>query len=325
MSKNIVAVMYHGADLDGILSGVIAHRYLHPNNDEVHLFPMDYGDKIPALFEANKNIYRDIYMIDFTNKDVLADELINRKITLIDHHKTAIEDVREKKYPIKTYLIEGVAACRLTFQFFTNINYPLLEREQYAYRELDFEPLFVTLAGEYDIWDHRSPFAMPLNFGIAEDMTFANVAEVYNLTQYCPAAHFDRDGEKVNADKTLTTLVEKGSAVLNFIKGTSDRLNGGVPIKIGGYEGVAFNTHIRSSNISDVIKDNKVIMVWGIKDDPSTVTVSLYGDPEKNLHLIAKKFGGGGHPGACGFQMEVNKFISYLNLQGFAVEDKFAV
>lgn len=55
---NKIAIIYHGADLDGVLSGVIANWKLSfdPNND-ITLIPADYGDnfKLKALDKYDKS------------------------------------------------------------------------------------------------------------------------------------------------------------------------------------------------------------------------------------------------------------------------------
>jgi oligoribonuclease NrnB/cAMP/cGMP phosphodiesterase (DHH superfamily) len=96
-------IIYHRADFDGIFSREIARRFF---GDQAEYIGWDYGDPLPAVpAEAF------VYMIDISVEGLMAHE----HLIWIDHHKSAIE-----KYPatIPGYRIDGVAACRLAWQYF---------------------------------------------------------------------------------------------------------------------------------------------------------------------------------------------------------------
>ena len=99
-------------------------------------------------------------------------------IVWIDHHKSSIESHAKG---IPGYRIDGVAACRLAWQWFAtllkNVADPagvlpsetaaaiLPDREAYFERRVT-EPVAVRLAGEYDIWDKRDPDAELFQYGL---------------------------------------------------------------------------------------------------------------------------------------------------------------
>lgn len=164
-------VIYHSADFDGIFCREIARKFI----PDAELIGWDYGyPKIPMPEEG------DVYILDLS-PECLADNpeikgLIWNRIIWIDHHKSAIE-----KFPasIPGYRIDGVAACRLAWQWFnwpapekyhkppavrdTGLSLP--ERQGYIDRTVT-EPVAVRLAGEYDIWDHRDPNALLFQHGL---------------------------------------------------------------------------------------------------------------------------------------------------------------
>jgi oligoribonuclease NrnB/cAMP/cGMP phosphodiesterase (DHH superfamily) len=294
---NKVAIIYHKADLDGALSGVIANEKLSldPNNN-ITLIPADYGDnfKVMGLEKFDK-----IYMIDLSDDWVLTHPIISKKIVWIDHHKTAIA----KDYKVQQYTVVGVAACRLAYQFFNNDNWSFLGELPY-YERLVSEPYVVTLAGEYDIWDLDSPMAKYLNKGIT-DISFESVQFVYNELKHVFSPHTKESKQKDKhfleslKNNLLSHFIAKGEGVMDYIRSTEKSLDGGVKVELFGLTGYAYNTHIATSDIA--VQKEDFTMVWRYTGGPK-IKVSLY-STTKDVSKIAEKFGGGGHAGACGFSI----------------------
>lgn len=320
-----IAILYHRADLDGVLSGVIAAFYMGHRHDVVDVFGLDYHDVIgDATFkkvdfcDAGLIQYDQIYVIDFSHDALFNNEAIQSKIIWIDHHKSAIE--KYKDYPIKRWCIDGVAACRLTFQFFSNLNYTFLTKRTFFYREVE-EPLFVCLAGEYDIWDLDSPSARPLNFGIA-DLSFDNVKKIFCATK-CILVHNEpknRDESRLEEldeakqlegweSKLLTSAIKRGQGVIDYIKSYSVRM----PVNkciIDGRVARVFNTSIKSSLIHELQEDEDLTIVW-YHIGGTKVLTSFY-STKVDCSLIAKQYGGGGHAGAAGATMEFATLSSII-------------
>jgi len=147
---NIICI-YHRADFDGIFCCEILRKAF---GDQATYIGWDYKDPLPEIPEGAKVIMADISVEGLMHLPNLI---------WIDHHRTAIE-----RYPasISGYRIDGVAACRLAWQyFFSQDPIGLPEREAYVKRKL-VEPLAVRLAGEYDVWDKRDPQADLFQFGL---------------------------------------------------------------------------------------------------------------------------------------------------------------
>jgi hypothetical protein len=145
---NKTVVIYHRADFDGLFCREIAKKFM----PEAELIGWDYGDPVPSVPPVCT-----LYILDLS-----IDELMDHGgLIWIDHHKTAID-----KYPntILGYRIDGVAACRLAWQWFTREQdggkdsfgsaYDLPQKQHFVERIVG-EPYAVRLAGEYDIWDKR--------------------------------------------------------------------------------------------------------------------------------------------------------------------------
>ncbi len=301
------AVLFHRADLDGVLSGVIANFYLSLRFETVDLFGCDYYDK---LYWEDYAHYDQVYVIDFSNDDLFNSPIAN-KIIWIDHHISAIEKYRPLK--LNQFCIDGVAACRLALQFFTNINYSFLTRDDFFHRSI-VEPLFVALAGEYDIWDLTSPAARPLNFGIA-DISIRNIEFIFKSTKSILTNSEPKNTDESRLEeldeakqiggwesKLLSKAITKGYGVIDYINSTSSRVfvNN---IIIDGMKGRVFNTSIFSSLIHTLQDYEDFIMVWAHLHG-TTVKVCFYSD-KIDCYKIAQKYGGGGHRGAAGATIDL--------------------
>ena len=293
-------ILYHSKDLDGVLSGVIANYYItslaSPNDIIVHC-GADYGDMLDIEYNGYRlSDFDKIYVIDFSDDWLFRSEH-NRKIIWIDHHISAFN----KGYPVAQYFRNGVAACRLTQQFFNNLNHDFLDVYDYVNRtDKVVEPLFVALAGEYDIWDESSVYARPLNFGI-RNISFKSIDFLYREMKSVVAG-VKNNPEDLEKHPYFNNFITIGNGVVDYIQGTSERLSGGVPFQLMGHSGVWFNTHIKSSLIHRLNNNEDFIMVWNDTGKPK-LNVSFYSD-KIDISKFAIHFGGGGHKGAAGCQME---------------------
>lgn len=153
-------VIYHSADFDGIFCREIAKHFL----PDAELIGWDYGDPLVPMPSGQ------FYILDLSPECVegltacgawLHPEA--QRCIWIDHHKSAIDKFGQSA---PGYRIDGVAACRLAWQWFsiaqhnaqnaTNeaLQVPLPNKEAFINRTV-CEPLVVRLAGEYaDLFQH---------------------------------------------------------------------------------------------------------------------------------------------------------------------------
>ena len=121
-------VIYHSADYDGIFCREIARHFL--GDKDVNYIGWNFGDKpIDDALLATPLIVMDLpldkpFDLEFKGKWLWKggeecqpfDQWDFSNITWIDHHKSAIES---HPNDIPGYRIDGVAACRLAWQWFT--------------------------------------------------------------------------------------------------------------------------------------------------------------------------------------------------------------
>jgi hypothetical protein len=275
-------VIYHSADFDGKFCEQIARLAL--GELDVKYIGWNYGDPEPGKEITPQD---EVYILDL-NIPSLMD---HPKLVWIDHHKTAIE-----KYPstIKGYRIDGVAACRLAWQWFMYFSKHenLPPKGHFLSRRLN-EPRSVQLAGEYDVWDKRNPNCDIFQHGL-RSCDLAGWWE--ELLTVGPTGH-----------AAVSVLLERGK----YVQYATERSNESV-IKAKGFtlhwEGLTFlalntvrcNSHSFTAGLRP---EHEALIGFGF--DGKKWLVSLYGvpgKPEIDLSAIAVRYGGGGHKQACGFE-----------------------
>jgi len=306
MSSSKQVVIYHKADFDGIFCREIAKKFL----PQAVLIGWDYGDPVPIDGVMPDDV--DLYMLDISVEGLMG----HPRLVWIDHHKSAME-----KYLISIpgYRIDGVAACRLAWQYFTlpmhsgpGTGYDHLKKHNYFDRQVS-EPYAVRLAGEYDIWDKRDPDAELFQHGLrSQPLTEQTWAMM--LDPKVEPSMVGTGMEITNSELICRSLLNQGRC-LQFSR-TEENAS---IIKAAGFtyawEGLTFLccNHARY---------NSFLFTAGLKPEHDACfgfawrdgqwTVSLYHAPGKEHHdlsLIASKYGGGGHRGACGFRTKTLPFL----------------
>lgn len=290
-------VIYHRADFDGIFCREIARKFL----PEAELIGWDYGDPEPVVEQEAQ-----LYILDLSVPGLMR----HPRLTWIDHHKSAIEEYSSLfkiNLPFRVmYCIDGVAACRLAWQFFTG--FPAtgfvssLPTHAAYFTRIVNEPLAVRLAGEYDIWDKRDPDAELFQHGLRSRELTADIWEMLLKDDGQPG------GGIVNG------LLIDG----RIVQYAQTRQNESVIKEIGftfEWEGLTFlgcnasryNSHLFTAGLKPEHDG-----CFGFKWTGTQWTVSLYGVPGKpdvDLSKIAVKYGGGGHKQACGFRTKTLPFL----------------
>ena len=306
MSKT--TIIHHSADFDGLFCGAIAKKFL----PDAEVIGWDFGDK-PLPVPAEGTIYILDLPVDrvfggsfsgsklqgwIDSKFFVTPEVINR-IVWIDHHASSIAS---HPTDIPGYRIDGVAACRLAWQWFTccdgfidkRFDPELLPMKRAYVDRAVKEPLAVRLAGEYDIWDKRDPRAETFQFGLRSVENF----EWENLLGSASPAYCDhllRRGELLQRyqQRNDANLVNYRSFIMEF----------------EGLKFLTLNT-ARCNSMTFTAKDVPETghdALCGFYWTGKNWKVSMYHARHRmdlDLSKIAVKHGGGGHKGACGFEAQ---------------------
>ena len=169
----------------------------------------------------------------------------------------------------------------------------------------------IRLAGEYDIWDHRDPDGKVLQFGLRalkkDDMEMLISQQFDGL----PVAAFKID--------MLRQTLNWGYMIKLYCDKQNDEYSAQFSHTIK-WEGLTFCAlNIGQRGNSDLLKggikpEHDACFAW--RYDGKQVLVSLYhieGKTHHDLSLIAVKYKGGGHKGACGFRITLGKLEEILN------------
>lgn len=308
MKPSQVTVIYHRADYDGIFCREIARKFFGEN---ARYIGWDYGDPKIIMTDGER-----VYVLDLSPDCLSGFEdfgpALLRRVVWIDHHKSAIDKFSKT---ITGYRIDGVAACRLAWQWFFNpmgpMNPNLQEPDYHLPTDVQFknrevsEPLAVRLAGEYDIWDHRDNDAdVAFQFGLdsQESINWPHLLR--------------EDG---SGDSSVGGIVYDGRAAMRcYAKRDADIMEHRSFLE--DFEGLRFlvlNTPRCNSNTfkSKDVPETGHDALLAFYCTGEEWSVSMYhAAHRKDLDLseIAKKYGGGGHRGACGFRAMRLPFVKNL-------------
>ena len=328
-----IAIIYHDADFDGKLSNEVCRYWLkklYPDA-QVHSYGWDYGRPVPRVTLTDRSDWFDydqIYIVDLSVDELMSRPELRDKIVWIDHHKSAIEkwvQQGDKKYGFQFngYRIDGVAACRLCWQWFSfergphgdprvhpvDVHTP--SKDDFINRTVS-EPELIRLAGEYDVWDHRDPDAKALQFGLRalSDKDYRILVE----SQFAgPSEDYAGYGTT-----PLVAALANGYAIKSYCDRQNDEYSATYSQTIQ-WEGLTFCAlNIGQRGNSDLLRggikpEHQACFAWRWTGD--AVLVSLYhapGHTQHDLSLIATKYGGGGHRGACGFLTDLKTLATIL-------------
>ena len=264
--------IYHSADLDGHCSGAII-KFLYP---WCELYGIDYGQKAPRKLINQHDI---IFIVDFSLQPV--SEMIrfvwlkNKHTIWIDHHKSAIDDMTN--YKVEGLQEVGVGACELTWRYL----FPKTEM-----------PLAVKLLSDYDVWKHEDKRVLPFQYGLGLENTHPSNQALWT--------YLFKD------NTTVDSYINKGKIILTYIeKENKIFAEECFKLKFEGYNCIAINKS-GSSKLFDYVEnlesyDLMLTFMWKY----NSWTIIMYTSKENiDVSKIAKKYKGGGHVQAAGFQID---------------------
>lgn len=270
--ESIPAVCLHHNDADGRACGAIVRRALGPT---ARLFEMDYGDPVPwdSISDAAK-----VIVVDFSlpPEDMLRLAKA-RELVWIDHHKTSLNELHDLAQDWPGIRDIGEAACVLSWRYFFP-GKPL--------------PRAVVLIGDRDIWRWAEADTGAFGEGLYHEDT-----DPHNDHLWGPL--LDDDAQAV------AELVAKGSLLHEArLKRIERKIEAyGHAADFEGFRTLVINDR-GSGEMGDLIQKAGYQIgycyVDHLQEGRLITFVTLYSN-QVDVSEIAKRFGGGGHPGAAGF------------------------
>jgi oligoribonuclease NrnB/cAMP/cGMP phosphodiesterase (DHH superfamily) len=289
-----VNVVFHSADLDGIGCAMVALYFLDKKVEKVRLHPWNYGFNVPEFPADELVIMMDI---SFPPDDMLKIGLREADTVWIDHHKTAIEESHKNGYTsMNGVRCDGIAAIKLAWDYFN---------EELA-DNCDDAPEGIELLAAYDVWNHDirnwEEETLPFQFGmrnrnwLKELMDSKDPMETAN--EFIDVCNWE-----------YNRILDDGYSILKYVA-----IQNEMSCKRAFsfcFEGITFaclNGHGNSDVFKSVNFLHEAVMLFSFQPGVGW-KFSLYSSPvhplrgDLDLSVIAKKLGGGGHRGACGFEV----------------------
>ena len=290
MGKNYC--IYHNADFDGVASAAIIYNHICKTmRSSLELFGMNYGDEFPFWDKIDKDDV--VYMVDFSlpfNDMILLNDITT--LIWIDHHATAINDIKDSDIYFEGVQKSGIGACRLVWDYIHSF-----KRSEPPFDKL-VPPYAIELLSEYDVWIKDNPDTVPFQYGLKIVDNIMNPT----IPVWTHLLKADKD------DYYIKKIIESGESVVKYIDVYSESYCdiAAYPMEWEGHKVICINcsTHGTGSNLFKSVWDEKKydFMIGYVLSKNGSWNVGLYSDKE-GIHVgnIAKKYGGGGHPGAAGF------------------------
>jgi nanoRNase/pAp phosphatase (c-di-AMP/oligoRNAs hydrolase) len=237
------------------------------------LFPMHYEDALPEVTLAD-----DVYMVDYSLKRDAVIDLCNRvkRVTIVDHHKTAVEDLvsepgNELPSNLTLILDQRVSGAVLAWQYF----FPV-----------DDVPLLLQHVGDRDLWLFKMKHTKEICAWFASyEMDTIQVTRCVDLL----AANYD---QVIMIGKALLRAQATSVAKTFYWTETVDEHKVAVA-------NCTNNISETGQWLLDQVKDAHYSMTFMIHNEKTICSLRSKGDFD--VSAIAKKRGGGGHKNAAGF------------------------
>lgn len=273
---------YHSSDLDGHCSGALI-KLKFP---ECEMIGVNHGDSIWDLAEISRG--EEVFIVDF--RFPMDDMQVLNEMSIlhwIDHHKTSIDEALDTGFEAsgEQVLDAGCAACELVWKFLhpdKKVPYP------------------VWLLSKYDTWEHEiigGPEyndVLPFQYGMSLNKdTHPDNSELWlSIT----TNFLDIVQLTIDVGKTILKYQTQQDAM--FAKSMA------FEAMFEGYRAIVVNKPFCNSKIFDSVYDpakHDIMVTFGYKTPQFKYSIYC-SKPEIDVSEIAKKYGGGGHRGACGFE-----------------------
>jgi oligoribonuclease NrnB/cAMP/cGMP phosphodiesterase (DHH superfamily) len=292
--------IYHGNCADGFGAAWVVRRFF---KGDVELVPGVYGFPNPEHIEG-----RDIIMVDFSYKRPVLDKMAQRarSILILDHHKTAQEDLAGFAQPESCWLNHKVAVDLWEAQGHIEGKLPFVRalfdmNRSGAGLTWDYffagekRPRLIDHIEDRDLWRFALPgtreingciFSHPYDFETWDSLV--NEAEEEDLF-----ASMKAEGRAIDR-KMLKDIAE--------LLGVATRR-----MKIGGVEVPVVNLPytMASEAAGKLAEGAPFAAAYFDREDARVFSLRSRGDNGADVSAIAKMYGGGGHKNAAGFQMPV--------------------
>ena len=272
MKQQPSLVIYHGNCADGFGAAWVFSRY---GRQPFDFFPGVYQKPPPDVID------RDVILVDFSYRREVVEKMLEtaRTITLIDHHKSALEDLEPlmRNGTIATFCSMEHSGAVLAWDFLHGA----------GAHEGKLMPRLLRHIEDRDLWRFALPntreiqanvFSYPYDFKVWDDLMYRDIDDLIAAGKAIERKHHKDIAELVGV--TLRRMM------------------------IGGhYVPVANVPHTMASDAGHLMAEKEPFAAC-YYDSPDGRNFSLRSREDGvDVSAIAKSYGGGGHAHAAGFRV----------------------
>jgi uncharacterized protein len=270
--SSVNCVIYHADCTDGFGAAYSAWKLL---GNRAEYYPCKHGTIPPDVKGKN------VVILDFSYGNELTKKMIEEanSLLVIDHHKSAMVELHDIS---NTYFDMTKSGAILSWEFFHPGKEP---------------PKFIKYIQDRDLWSWELEYSK--EFSAAFDMVPFEFEEF----------------EKFEDDSVFDDACKRGSYILAYSKTVVKKVcEKATARKMDGKDVMVVNaSHWMSEIGARLAPDCDFAMIWYWDHAAGHTKVSLRAFHETvDVSEISKKFGGGGHKKAAGFQLPKNKHIEDL-------------
>jgi oligoribonuclease NrnB/cAMP/cGMP phosphodiesterase (DHH superfamily) len=267
--SSVDLVIYHANCTDGFGAAYAAWKLL---GDRADYHAAKHGEPPPEV--AGRNVV----VLDFSYDNATTKRLMKeaKNFLVIDHHKSAVVELHDVTC---TRFDMNHSGAMLAWKFF----HPGKEA-----------PRMIKFIEDRDLWKWEIPYSK--EFSAAFDMV------PYDFEEF----------DKYLDDSAVDNAQERGAYILAYSKTVISKIaKQAVPRKMGGKEVLVVNSPHWMSEIGAALSPKcDFAVIWYYDHDTRQVRVSLRAHHEDaDVSEIAKRYGGGGHRKAAGFNLPSNTSI----------------
>jgi oligoribonuclease NrnB/cAMP/cGMP phosphodiesterase (DHH superfamily) len=267
-------ILYHKNCADGTAAALAAYQYFGEN---AFYIPVQYQEDPPDFLLKEEG--KEVFIVDFSYpREVLNDLVSKHEVTVLDHHKTAKDDLLGYgKLRDKVFDMERSGAM-ITWSYF--------------HPEKPIPKLFHFIQ-DRDLWKWKYEETKPIS-------AYLQTVGFNHFRKWTPFLD----------DDVFETILEKGNAIAQYqdscVKNNlkqfyQGRLPDGTVIWMNNC------SHLISETCSAFLKsreDVEVCCCWFVLPT-GKITFSFRSKPSFDCSVIAKRLGGGGHHQASGCKVDL--------------------
>lgn len=321
-------VVYHKDCMDGFGAALVAWKKF---GAQASYIPVSYGTEqdsfVDDMAKSAEHPLSELYVLDFSFNTAQVRRLAKlfRKITILDHHDTARNELMEERkideqrgssvWAVKREIEDlgnvsvdfdmDRAGCQLAwdhfFQPFQTIN-----------REIS-RPEFINYLGWRDLWWHKRRDAYKKYADVIEALHLYLDTMPFSFHSWAKFCDEPQDAILKGMPIVAYQKQQLGKAAANCVECVVNWTRNGASV---AHQVALVNApHFMASDLAEVVYQRagadayKMVAIWCVgKDGDVTVSVRSRERPS-DIHCgeFAKLYGGGGHPGAAGFDISLEQ------------------